>query len=202
MDILTAAIIACSLHSDEALVRALVQGQSQSVQYFVGDLTELKGSGAPRQREEAAALLLTVEKKGHRAALGFLGIPADWAEAFGHQPADLWDACVNISVGTAKLSEFDYECRSPKRQTPRPTANRACIVRRFARALNLPAPQVTLFVSGILANLRDIARRPAIRQAPAEGHVDAQPNAEWSTDLFFGREPAQVAPLLPFAPGQ
>jgi hypothetical protein len=199
MDLLTAAVLACSLHPDEGLVRALVQGQSQGTQYFVGDLTDLKGSAA-RERAEASARLLTVESKGHRAALGFLGLPADWAEAYGHEKTDLWDACVNISVGTAKLSEFDYECRKTRRpRASRTVANRSCVIRRFAHALDLAPPQVTLFVSGILMNLRDMTHRPPMRGSRPEAPTGALPSSDWSADLFFQSEPKQSPPLPPLS---
>jgi hypothetical protein len=197
MDLLTA-VLACSLHPDDQLVRAIVQVQSEGQQLFVGDLTELKGTDSARTIAEAGTLLAGVERKGHRAALGLMGVSPAWAVQFDHQPSELWGACINISVGTAKLSEFDYECRHPKRRPGGPASrpapltsgrNRICILRRYARQLLLPPTFLRSVMTAIASP------PPPTPPAQPEG-----PSADWSPDLFFGEPtPVPSAPLSPTA---
>ena len=183
MDFLTPALLVCSLYPDDTLLRALVDGQSQGMQFFVGDLTDLKSSAAA-DAAGAAALLAAVEKQHHRPALGLFGVPVDWANALGRRPSDLWDPCTNVSVATDKLSELDYACR----HVPH-LSRRTCIVRRFAVALGLPARQRTLFVRGILT---------AVSHRNQESSPPAGPlsPSSTSTDLFF-ENPTSASPSLP-----
>jgi hypothetical protein len=149
MDLL-ALILTCSLHPDDALVRAVIDVQSAGHVYFVGDLSSLESNDSARDVEAARALLEKVRFRGHRAALGLLGVPPEWAVAFGRPVEALWDGCANISVGTARLSEYDYQCRAPdKKRRRRPTAssNRMCILKKFAAELALP----TVFVGEVLS---------------------------------------------------
>src|SRR5438105_2595817 len=118
MDVLTA-ILACSLHLDDQLVRAIVEIQSEGHEFFVGDLTELASDDSTRTLEAARAAVARLRVKGHRPAFGLMGVPPEWARAYDHDPERLWDACVNVSIGTAKLSEFDYECRHQKKDVVR-----------------------------------------------------------------------------------
>jgi hypothetical protein len=191
MDVLTAAIVACSLYFDEALVRALVEGQSQGAQYFVGDLSDLKSSSAPDLRA-ARALFSAVERRGHRPALGLMGVPIDWSAALSRTPADLWNPCINISIGTAKLSDFDYACRQSRAHARSQLASRECVVRHYADALGLPSRQQSLFVRAILQMARRFKRHPLKLSAE-------EPTAP-STDLFFGSPNQAPAALPPFAP--
>jgi hypothetical protein len=140
MDVLSA-ILACSLHMDDRLVQALVQAQTGGEQFFVGNLTRVTSFESATTLDAARTALQKVQAAGARPALGLLAVPADWAEAFGKPTESLWDSCTNIQVGTAKLSEFDYECRTGKRRKAAidSAANRACIVSRYAADLHLPA---------------------------------------------------------------
>jgi len=199
MDLLTA-VLACSLHPDDQLVRAIVQVQSEGQQLFVGDLTALRGTDSARTVDEARTLFAGIERQGHRSALGLMGVSPAWAAQFDHQPSDLWDACINISVGTAKLSEFDYACRHPRArrrpgrgraQPPSLTSavNRTCILRRYAAELLLPPT----FLSSVLSAMST----PALPAPPPP--LPAGPSADWSPGLFFGDTSATPPPPSPTA---
>jgi hypothetical protein len=109
MDVL-ALILACSLHSDDALVRVLVDVQSGGNIYFVGDLTTLKTSDNLTSADEALRVAADIERHGGRPAVGLLGVPLEWAARFGRSPRDLFDGCANLEVGSAMLSEFQDAC--------------------------------------------------------------------------------------------
>ena len=151
MDLL-AAILACSLHPDEALVRALVEIQSRGNVYFVGDLATLKTNDSLKSAEAALLFAEDVHQHGGRPAVGLLGIPLDWAARYGRSPVDLFDGCTNVAIGTAALAEYRDQC-SPERQerwrgaaTPtrrrtghrtEPSAMRTCVITHFAEDLGL-----------------------------------------------------------------
>jgi hypothetical protein len=160
MDLLTV-IVACSLHPDDALVRAIIDVQSAGHVYFVGDLSSLESNDSARDLAAARALVEKVRDRGHRAALGLLGLPPEWAEAFSRPVEALWDACTNVAVGTARLSEYDYQCRATdrKRRHRHAASHRACILRRFATDLVLPP----VFVGEVLSR----AHRAAPNVKPA-----------------------------------
>jgi hypothetical protein len=75
-------------------------------------------------------------------------IPPEWTAMFGRELADAFTPCVNISIGSAMLSEFDYECSveavaasSPTRAHPRRTAGdstrQACVTRKYGEAIRM-----------------------------------------------------------------
>ena len=88
-------------------------------------------------------------------------VPPAWLSAFGRNLAEAFDPCTNIAVGTAKLSQFDFECAahripmaSPKKASeahgvlptgasagaahPASAAHRLCVLRRYEGAIGLP----------------------------------------------------------------
>ena len=154
MDILTA-VLACSLYADDNLVRAIVQSTSQSNAYAVVDPLEdrdaLEPSPPPRSRDEAIARLADIQARGGAPLLGLMQIPVRWAERFGRDAGDLFDPCINLSVGTAMLSDFSQQCSrlpgEPHREVRASRTqmdvlpskdNRACIVREYADAIGVP----------------------------------------------------------------
>jgi hypothetical protein len=174
-----AIILACSLHPDDALVRTLVDVQSEGNVYFVGDLKTLKSKDSLKSADAALRYAEELRGQGGRPAVGLLGIPLDWASRYGRAPIELFDACTNIAVGTAALAEYQDHCSAdrapPNRQSPggrrrqRPrisetAASRACILRRFARDLGLSSAP-----SALLRRLT-----PGQRADPAES-VGASP---------------------------
>ena len=151
MDVL-ALILACSLHPDDALVRTLVHIQSGDTVLFVGDLSTLTANDGSRTTAEALRLVDEVRHRGGRPAVGLLGIPIGWASRYGLPEVDLFDACTNIAVGSAALSEyFDLCAGQPWRYSKVTRAKRhglssgrsamrsarACILARFAEVLGV-----------------------------------------------------------------
>jgi hypothetical protein len=158
VDIL-AIILACSLHPDDALVRTLVDAQSGNTVLFVGDLSTLTMNDGLRTTAEALRFVDQVRRRGGRPAVGLLGIPLDWVSRYGIRDVDLFDACTNIAVGTAALSEYYERCtgkswrrskvspagprgHSPSRRLRR--SARACILARFAADLGVKGAPATI----------------------------------------------------------
>jgi hypothetical protein len=174
-----AIILACSLHPDDALVRTLVDVQSEGNVYFVGDLKTLKSKDSLTSADAALRYAEGLRGQGGRPAVGLLGVPLDWASRYGRAPIELFDACTNIAVGTAALAEYQDHCSADRphpnrqsaggrrRQRPRTfetAASRTCVLRRFARDLGLASAPSAL--------LRRLA--PGQRADPAQS-VDGSP---------------------------
>jgi hypothetical protein len=141
MDVL-AAILMCSLHDDEPIVRAIVDNaQANPFAVLTPDRDASTPSPPASTYEAAVAQLRDATAHGLRPLLGLMQVPPEWAELFGRAPEDLFDPCVNVSIGTAMLSAFDYECRRAKTRAP-PTAlsppRRTCVARRYALAVRMP----------------------------------------------------------------
>lgn len=154
MDLLTA-ILACSLYpSDDALVRAIAQSNSHGNQFAVIDAASTADAEAPppepRSLEAAMARLEAIQGQGGRPLLGWMQLPLGWVTMFGRKPRDAFDPCVSVSIGTAMLSAFDYECgsdpavrrsarakgRGPQHREPAPLSSRRdCIVRKYGDAV-------------------------------------------------------------------
>jgi hypothetical protein len=200
MDVL-AIILACSLHPDDTFVRTLVDVQSGGNVYFVGDLATLKTNDALASPAAALRFAEELRRHGGKPAVGLLGIPLAWAGRYGRAPIELFDGCTNVAVATAAFAEYQERCaparpraapgRSPaghahrRRRYIAPTAQRSCILSRFAHELGLastpsaifrrlvpgagapsnetldPPPQRSLvFVDGEEGQRRDSASRP------------------------------------------
>jgi hypothetical protein len=188
VDIL-AIILACSLHPDDALVRTLVDVQSGDTVLFVGDLSTLTMNDGLRTAADALRFVEQVRRRGGRPAVGLLGIPLDWASRYGLREADLFDACTNIAVGTAALSEYYDRCSgrhwrrsrmtpaSPLGHSPRRRARppaRACILARFAADLGVKGAPATILTA--------LANNP---QERTSGPIDQPPERS----AIFGAEP-------------
>lgn len=155
MDLLTA-MLACSVYtSDDALVRAIADSNSHGNQYAVLDAaasTESDGPppAEPKTVEAAMARLEEIRSNGGKPLLGWMQLPPDWLTMFGREMREAFDPCINVTIGTAMLSTFDYECsesapdrrgaaQRPRRQSPRmrPMDRRACVVRKYGEALGM-----------------------------------------------------------------
>ncbi|HLK40938.1 MAG TPA: hypothetical protein VKU41_29510, partial [Polyangiaceae bacterium] len=144
MDVL-AAILTCSLYADDALVRAIVDNAHDNP--FAILTPEIEGGGEgetqPRDRETALAKLEELTGRGDRPLLGLMQVPVAWASFFGREPQELFDPCVNLSIGSAMLSEFDYACARGIRshssgRTVGSPARRPCATLRYAEAVGVP----------------------------------------------------------------
>jgi hypothetical protein len=150
MDVLTT-ILTCSLFlGDDPLVRAIAESNSQSNPYFVldasVDLTEVDPPTPSKTLEAAVARAEEVAAKGGRPLVGLMQLPPAWLSAFGRDLRDAFDPCTNVAIGTAMLSQFDYECdaeEAPKPAARAPRAHtavagrRSCILHKYQDAIGL-----------------------------------------------------------------
>lgn len=224
MDIL-AIILACSLHPDDALVRTLVDVQSGDTVLFVGDLSTLTMNDGLRTTADALRFVDQVRRRGGRPAVGLLGIPLDWASRYGLQDVDLFDACTNIAVGTAALSEYYDRCTGqPLRRSKVSTAgprgrslsrglrrtSRACVIARFATDLGVkgaPATILKALASSRRDQLDDGGEPPPERSAifgpespgktAGSQWVDASEHATTIERSLRARTPEKSAPTRP-----
>jgi hypothetical protein len=146
MDVL-AAILTCSLYADDALVRAIVDNAHDNpLSIFTPERDPDTGSlsSAPQTLDEATAQLREITAHGGRPLVGLMQVPVAWASTFGRDPKELFDPCINVSIGTAMLSEFDYVCAKPSgfvasaKNSAKPlSARRACNLRHYAEAIHM-----------------------------------------------------------------
>jgi len=172
-----AVILACSLHPDDQLVRALIAVQSRGNANFVGDLATLKTNDTLPSPEAALRFADDLERSGGRPAVGLLGVPLAWASRYGLSHRALFDACTNIAVGTAALDGDRIACesqtagRSPSAVIRR-SRNRRRATRRAVRACLLAAFAKDLGLVGSAAAV--LAAMPAIRSpSPPAGDADS-----------------------------
>jgi hypothetical protein len=214
MDILSA-ILACSLYRDDALVRAVVQTNSHGNPYAVVDATLAELSDAPRPEPRSAAaateLATNIAALRELPLLGLMQVPASWATIYGKQLRDLFDPCINVTVGTAKLSDLDYQCAraekvkmrkpTPRQSNARPKveSRRHCVIRKYADAIRMP--EFALVVSVELEHQRGEPTLVAgIVQAPIffDGHPS--PEGDSGKDMLLFETTAESALVDPFAP--
>jgi hypothetical protein len=199
MDVL-AALLACSLYpADDALVRALAESNSHSNPYFVYDPTLDPNDGElpsePHSVAQALARANEVSAKGAIPLLGLFEIPPTWAAAFGRDRAEAFDACTNVAIGTAWLSNFASDCLRAAHapHTARAARDeRACVLRRYADALGMPD-----LVTVVTLELR--AQRPvplAIFEAPIFTPSSPRP---WGPDRVFAPLDSLLLPPKPEA---
>jgi hypothetical protein len=213
MDTLIALILSCSLHPDDSLVHAFIQRVSDGNIYFVGDLSTVTSHDHVEGLADALALVDDIEKHGGHPAVGLMAVPVGWAARYGRSVTDLFDACINIAIGTDAMASFASACRRSGERSAAGTplhlrraaslvAERGCILRRFDVELG-----VNGYPQGVLSELR---RMSADRRNPTEGSssghnrvaADAADDAatavgrDWSdTRLYFppvNRAPGRI----------
>jgi hypothetical protein len=205
MDVVLALIVACSLHHDDALVRAFIQKVSDGNAYFVGDLATVTSHDHVQSLPEALALVAEIEKQGGRAAVGLMAVPVEWAARYGRQPADLFDGCINIAIGTDAMDRFAGGClaRTGRRLghttgSARPArwrlvASRGCILRRFDVELGVRG-----YPEGVLSELARLSARPGNRASEShDAHSQVVP-----TEPAVGSEDDWSDRRLDLAPSQ
>jgi hypothetical protein len=224
-----ALILACSLHSDDALVRVMVDVQSGGNVYFVGDLATLKTNDNLTSADEALRVANDIAKHGGRPAVGLLGVPLDWAARFGRSPRDLFDGCTNLAIGTAVFSEYQDAC-APQRPSSRRSlvadrrgarisrrrmplaAVRACVLTRLAGELGLHGTPAEILKRVDVVSTKATAEAPPQTSSIfGDGTDDAQQlPAEWSDARIYldagvgvrgSGPPATPAPLPQRSPG-
>lgn len=165
MDILTL-VLACSLHLDDALVTALIHQVSDDNPLLVGDLVTLDTHDHLTSIAEAKAAVADILKRGGRPAVGLMGIPISWAARFGHSPDDLFDACTNIAIGSAVLSEYAHGCESRhaiknatrfshRRPARHLTHQRECVLKHLSDDLGPRG-----YVQTIMEEIANLAKQP------------------------------------------
>jgi hypothetical protein len=220
MDLLTA-ILACSLYWDDDLVRAMAESNSRGNPYAVVDGAAtlddmaLDTSPPPRSLDAALASMGAIVSRGGSPLLGWMQVPVSWAEVYGKPRESLLDPCTNLEVGTARLSEFDYECARDERpggsRRGEPpdhirrfsASRRICITQKYASAIGMPeferVVSLELRFQGSMA-----ARAPNILARPAAEPAHAPSGSSWAgRRLFFGvtnAEPTLVSPFDPAGP--
>jgi hypothetical protein len=177
VDLLTI-ILACSLHPDDQLVEAFIRKVSDANPLFLGDFVTLATHHDLTSPDQALELATPISTKGGRPALGLMAIPVSWAARFNREPADLLDACTNISIGTAMMASFATECGRHPCGRPRRVASkhshrrnlvavRACVLQGFDREIG---------VQGFTQILTEIpllpARDPDTDPPPERSNVD------------------------------
>jgi hypothetical protein len=195
MDVL-AAILTCSLHADDALVRAIIDNAHDNpLAIFTPDLDPATGSlsSTPETLGTAVAQLGEITSHGGRALVGLMQIPVAWASTFGREPQDLFDPCINLSIGSAMLSEFDYWCaRAKASQSNQLVASRrACVLPRYAEAIRMPE-LVTVAMLGI-------RHRGAPPVLPSDVPIfpTATEGRTWGSDCIFVTNGVGAVPSHP-----
>lgn len=205
MDLLST-ILVCSLYaSDDAMVRAIAEGPSEKNPYLVLDsaldLTGVDPPHAPKSEGEAMARATALLAQGGRPLLGLLELPPSWLDAFGRELASAFDPCTNIAIGSAMLSEFDFECRGKaaamggRARALEHVNRRACVLRKYEAAIGSAD-----FAEAILLELS--AQRPAnpsIEDAPIFAPASTR---SWGPDqllvpISIRAAPSAAPPLKP-----
>ena len=193
-------LLACNLYTaDEPLVRAIAQSNSHSNPFSVVDPSmdyrDVNVPAEPKTLDAALARLEEVTSKGGKPLLGLMQLPPAWMRMFGREPKDAFDACINVSIGTAMLSALDHECAGAAGPHVEPVGrrsrrlpvmvvlppDRACVVRKYGQAIGMPDFEllITLELGG---------QRPA---RPAREPVDAPiifpelNERTWGPDCIF-----------------
>jgi hypothetical protein len=197
MDLL-ATILTCSLYaSDDALVRAIAEGPSGGNPYLVldpvADSSEAGTPPSPKSEVEATARAKGLMAQGGRPLLGLLELPPAWLELFGRPLPSAFDPCTNIAIGSAMLSEFDYECgvsaRSRGQRLLLERVNRrACVLRRYEAALG--ADDFAEVIQLELSVQRP--RAASIEAAPIFASASAR---NWGPDQLLAPAAILAAPL-------
>ncbi len=198
MDVL-AAVLACSLHADDGLVRAIVESASQGNAFAVVDRApevEPEQAPAPHSEEEALARSAQIVARGGTPLFGLMQIPKAWSEMYGRSTRELFDPCVNVSIGTAMLSWFDRDCRQgprarrPKAKTARAAAwdtgavgRRGCVLAKYGEVTG--SVDLETAVRYELAGQKALTR--AIHSVAGEAPIlfAVRPASGWGANQMF-----------------
>jgi hypothetical protein len=199
MDLLSI-LLACNLYTaDEPLVRAIAETNSHGNPFSVIDPSldyrQVEVPPDPKTLEAALARLDDITSKGGKPLLGIMQLPPSWMKVFGRAPRDGFDACINVSIGTAMLSAMDHECAAQAGPRIEPVAHRsrrlpvmvvlppdrACVVRKYGQAIGLP--DFELLISLELGGQRPLQPPRAPVDAPI---VFPEVNERtWGPDCIF-----------------
>lgn len=183
-----AILLSCSLYSDDALVRAIAESAHDSPFDVVDPESDPEIPSVPsppRTLEAGLAQLQALTARGAVPLVGLLHVPVAWASNFGRQEKDVFDACINVSIGSAMLSTFDAECARASKAPER--TRRACVLHRYAEAIHLPALELTVALS-----LRSAKPSALVTDAPILARTADRPH--WGNScLLFPIGPRSLA---------
>jgi hypothetical protein len=186
MDLLTT-ILACSLYPhDDALVRAITEGPGAGNPYLVeGDSPDPE---PPTTREQAILRARGLIDRGVRPLLGLMVLPPSWLAAFGQPTESAFDPCVNIAIGSAKMSEFDADCRKGapplEPQALAQVNRRACVLRKYEAETGALDFEMTVLLE-------------LSAQKPSEPEILATPILPLQTPRVWGPDRILVPVALP-----
>jgi hypothetical protein len=190
---ISALLLSCSVHVDDALLTSIAYVQSAGAAPLVRDVnpeTFARGDDPPA-REPSQDQRATIERIlaiGGEPVFGVLPLRPEWASEFGKTLDALFDPCTAISVASAKLSEADYACR--RRGAPSSPPRRACALDAYGAALNLPALR-----RAVLADLT--LPSPVVELTELLASVSAAaPTPAPPSGLFFALQPLAPAARL------
>lgn len=178
---LTALLVACSLHVDDALLTSVAYAHSRGNPYVVTNVKldvldhQDELASAPTSLPVARASMMRVLEGGGEPIIGLLPVRPAWAGEFGKTTNELFDPCTNVAIASAKVSEFDHRCR---RKATRSSASsrRACTLEHYGASVGFPALRVV-----VLAALDGSVPWPEVRTLPAPSPA-AIPSR---SDMFF-----------------
>lgn len=195
MDLLTV-LTQCSVPSDFTLLMALALSFSGGQPYTVRTLEELTAADVADDealstetealrdraltRPQAVAKLQSlvaepvVGEPADAVVVGLLPVPPAWAAVYQQPVAALLDPCVNVSIASAQLSEFEFECR----RAP-PEQRRPCAIEHYAKAIGEP-----IFADDVL----DFIDRQGVSTSPA-AQVDVTTEAMLASTVFAEPKP-------------
>jgi hypothetical protein len=147
VDWLTSIVLACSLHLDDPVVLSIAGAFSQGNPLTVTNVAvdhldprddRLAVESVPETPEAAGGLVARLVARGATPVVGLLPVLPEWAREFQKSSGMAFDACTNVEIATAKLSEFDHSCRAYG-ATPTTAARRQCTLQQFGRSVGMPA---------------------------------------------------------------
>lgn len=175
MDLLTI-LSTCSLAKDFGLVLAMTMAFSHGDRFTVraaaevgdvelSDLSEDDDAPTTARTKEVALADL---KRVVDPVVGLLPVPVAWAALYQATPADLLDACINVSIATAQLSEFERACAARGRRA------RSCALHAYVAAAEIP--------------LFEMAAQDALREhaIPSAGPSVIESEAVYGASVFAG----------------
>lgn len=133
MDLLTL-IETCNLAKDVGLVLAMALQFSDGNPYAVKSTKDVDlGAEVPHTRDTGLAELRRLMDAGEVPVAGLLPATPEWAQRFERPAEDLLDPCAGLTIATAMLSEFEFECE--RERVGR--TGRDCVLHKYAAAVGL-----------------------------------------------------------------
>jgi hypothetical protein len=172
MEPILAALLACSVHLDDALLLGVAEAFSERNPLTITNVAvdrldprddRLLAERMPRSSAAATELVAELVARGGSPVVGLLPVRPEWAAELAKPSDAVFDVCANIEIASAKLSAFDYACRALG-SAPSAAARRQCTLARFGASLGLPA-----LPRAVLLDLPRVAAALAADDEPPSG---------------------------------